>query len=203
MQSFFSIAVLKKRFRFKNEIEFFLCTALIFRVIVQEYAYRSFKVCLEISTNRSSWEGKLRFLYFFIGAFSILFFSSSDAEEQYRFFGEHLIASYSDCDIDALSDVTTLISVMEEATKMTGATILDLSCHIFPPTGLTMVILLSESHATIHTYPEHRACFVDIFTCGGHCAMEKFDKALQDYLLPKSVSKGTLIRDHNMHWKRE
>lgn len=142
----------------------------------------------------------MRSLSFFIGVCSILFFASSEAEE-YRFFGEHLIASYSDCDVEALSNVTTLISVMEEATKLTGATILDSSYHIFPPTGLTMVILLSESHATIHTYPEHQSCFVDIFTCGGHCAMEIFDKVLQDYLKPKRVSREMLIRSYDIQRK--
>ena len=142
----------------------------------------------------------VRFFCFFSIVYVALISSLCEGEE-YRFFGEHLIASYSECDIKALSDVNTLISVMEKATKLTGATILDISYHIFDSDGLTMVILLSESHATIHTYPEHQACFVDIFTCGGHCAMEKFDKALQDYLSPKQVSMEMLLRGHDIQRK--
>ena len=61
-----------------------------------------------------------------------------------------------------------------------------------------MVILLSESHASIHTYPEFNACFVDLFTCGEKCSSEYFDQALQSYLKPKLVNGRTLIRTHEI-----
>ena len=48
-----------------------------------------------------------------------------------------------------------------------GATILDISTFSAPePGGITAVAVLLESHAVIHTYPEHGVYLVDAFTCG-------------------------------------
>ena len=114
--------------------------------------------------------------------------------EEYQFKGKHFIASYLDCDADALENVEKLKSEFVKAAKASHATILDQSDFVFAPNGLTMVILLSESHASIHTYPEHHACFVDLFTCGDKCSSELFDKVLREYLKPKKVNARTLLR---------
>jgi len=37
--------------------------------------------------------------------------------------------------------------------------------HQFPPCGYSYAYVLSESHFTIHTYPEHQSCYIDIFCC--------------------------------------
>ena len=37
--------------------------------------------------------------------------------------------------------------------------------HQFPPVGYSYAYVLSESHFTIHTYPEHRSCYIDFFCC--------------------------------------
>jgi S-adenosylmethionine decarboxylase proenzyme len=37
--------------------------------------------------------------------------------------------------------------------------------HQFTPSGYTYAYVLSESHFTIHTYPEHQSCYIDIFCC--------------------------------------
>jgi S-adenosylmethionine decarboxylase len=107
-----------------------------------------------------------------------------DAKDSYSFTGKHLIASYKQCDHNALINMTSLSDAMKKAVIASGATILDSSEVEFSNNGFTMVILLSESHATIHTYPEYNACFVDIFTCGNICDVEHFDEVLQEYLKP-------------------
>src|SRR5690348_2184630 len=103
--------------------------------------------------------------YLFLVCFFGIPLFATDAED-YRFYGRHFIASYLDCDEEALNNVVKLSEAMHQAAAASGATVLKGSEYIFPPTGLTMVLLLSESHASIHTYPEHRACFIDLFTCG-------------------------------------
>lgn len=121
-------------------------------------------------------------------------YDPDQTEAVHEFFGKHLIASYSGCDRNALTDLPGLIKAMNDAVAESGATILSQNQYIFHPDGLTMVFLLSESHASIHTYPEYGACFVDLFTCGSKCSAEKFDAALRAYLHPTQVSQRTLIR---------
>ena len=115
-------------------------------------------------------------------------------EELHHFAGKHFLASYLDCDLKAISDLDGMLNAMDEAVRASGATILNFTPHVFPPNGLTVVYLLSESHASLHTYPEHGACFVDLFTCGDHCIAEKFDAALRSYLQPKEVNARLFLR---------
>ncbi|MBS0655986.1 MAG: adenosylmethionine decarboxylase [Verrucomicrobia bacterium] len=119
---------------------------------------------------------------------------ATDHEEEYQFYGRHFIASYYDCDHAALTDLKQLEDAMNRAVAVCGAQNLKSSKYIFEPDALTMVILLSESHASIHTYPEKNACFVDLFTCGTNCSSEAFDKVLRDYLKPQKVSADLIER---------
>ena len=109
-------------------------------------------------------------------------------EEIYEFTGRHLVANYFECDHEALIQATDLIEVMKRAVEASGATLLESSQYIFPGSGMTAAMLLSESHASIHTYPEHGACFVDLFTCGDKCSAAKFDAAIREYLKPQVVN---------------
>ncbi|MFS8564498.1 MAG: adenosylmethionine decarboxylase [Rhabdochlamydiaceae bacterium] len=98
------------------------------------------------------------------------------------------MAEYFDCDFKSITDTDTLLCVMNEAVKESGATVLNTIYHVFPNgSGLTMLIMLSESHASIHTYPEHASCYVDLFTCGDHCSYKGFDRVLRAYLKPGNV----------------
>ncbi len=135
--------------------------------------------------------------------FSSSLFASANFEEEaaeiYHFKGVHFLASYCECDQGALTNLEALQQAMLDSVEQCGATILSESHYVFPPHGLTMVILLSESHASIHTYPEHGACFVDLFTCGEKCSAQKFDAALREYLKPKNVSQRTFVRKQDIH----
>ena len=135
--------------------------------------------------------------------FGCLFAANVKAEDtpDYQFQGYHFLASYSECDLKALSDVEGLAQAMRQAVQNCGATILDSSKWVFPPDGLTMVFLLSESHASIHTYPEHGACFVDLFTCGEKCSAEAFDQSLRAYLKPQVVKDRMIIRNRDFEEK--
>ncbi len=54
------------------------------------------------------------------------------------------------------------------AAKAVGFTILDTRFHQFEPHGVTGILLLAESHISIHTWPEEQLATLDIFTCGSH-----------------------------------
>ena len=51
------------------------------------------------------------------------------------------------------------------ALRRAGATVVDELSHSFPGTGLTCVLILSESHAVLHTWPETGTVNIDIFSC--------------------------------------
>lgn len=125
------------------------------------------------------------------------FFASSalySTEAEYAFSGTHYIASYHGCDHDALTEITQLQAAMVDAVKECGATLLSSDAYIFPPHGLTMVLLLSESHASIHTYPEYQSCYIDLFTCGDSCDYRAFEASLTSYLKPTHTNTHILER---------
>ena len=118
----------------------------------------------------------------------------SGNEKIHEFTGRHLLASYLGCDKKAIRDLEGLRAAMMRAVEASHATVLTHAEHIFAPDGLTMVILLSESHASIHTYPEEGACFVDLFTCGQTCSAEAFDAVLRKFLQPSRVEARIVLR---------
>jgi S-adenosylmethionine decarboxylase len=67
----------------------------------------------------------------------------------------------------ALSHLTgdELTELFIGALRRAGATIVQTVAHAFPETGLTCVLILSESHAVLHTWPETGMVNIDIFTC--------------------------------------
>lgn len=121
-----------------------------------------------------------------------------DVEEIHQFAGKHFLASYLECDPNAICDTQRLREAMDLAVKASGATILNQSTYIFEPSGITIVYTLSESHASIHTYPEFGACFVDLFTCGDNCKSEPFNQQLQGYLKPQIVNARQFLRHESI-----
>jgi len=116
-----------------------------------------------------------------------------DDSQDFQFWGKHFIASYNKCDFERLTS-PELVVAMREAIEASGASLLSEAVYTFPNAGLTAVFLLSESHASIHTYPEHASCFVDLFTCGDRCKWEGFDQVLRKYLIPKNVDARVMVR---------
>lgn len=116
------------------------------------------------------------------------------SECPYAFTGTHYIASYQGCDQAALTDLHQLQQAMIDAASSCGATVLSSDAYVFPPDGLTMVLLLSESHASIHTYPEYSSCYIDLFTCGVSCDYRIFEATLASYLKPTHIDKNIIER---------
>lgn len=111
----------------------------------------------------------------------------------YEFVGLHLLASYEDCCLESLLDTEQLVKAMQKGVELSGASLISKSCHTFAGGGFTGLFLLAESHASIHTYPEHKSCFLDIFTCGISCRPEELDNLMRVYLQAgKSESKIVL-----------
>ena len=80
--------------------------------------------------------------------------------------GRHLLLELLDCDFDAINSLEVVKSTLVEAAKLARATIVDVVFHEFNPFGISGVVVIAESHLSIHTWPEHRYAAVDIFSCG-------------------------------------
>ncbi len=97
-------------------------------------------------------------------------------------------------EFDKINNLDFLKHHMEHAATVIGATILSVSGWSFNPYGATVMVVLSESHLSIHTYPEKEFAAIDGYTCG-----EEIDpKMAMDYLLnifqPKHVFTKKIIR---------
>jgi S-adenosylmethionine decarboxylase len=80
--------------------------------------------------------------------------------------GRHLLLELFDCDSDALNNLEAVKGALIEAAKRAQATIVDVVFHEFNPFGISGVVVIAESHLSIHTWPEYRFAAVDIFSCG-------------------------------------
>ncbi|WP_144107227.1 adenosylmethionine decarboxylase [Paraburkholderia sp. BCC1886] len=97
--------------------------------------------------------------------------------------GTHVLADLDGIAAALLRDATALETILVDAAHAAGATVLSAHFHRFGGAqGVTGVVLLAESHITIHTWPEHRFAALDIFMCGradaGH-AVARIARALR------------------------
>ncbi|SDC27120.1 adenosylmethionine decarboxylase [Actinokineospora iranica] len=98
------------------------------------------------------------------------------------FAGRHVLAEFDGVDPLLLDDLTFLRDTLEQSLRSAGATVCDVVSKRFEPQGVTVLALLSESHASIHTYPEIGSLFVDVFTCGETADPELAVALLRDNL---------------------
>ncbi|MCM8536191.1 MAG: adenosylmethionine decarboxylase [Lentisphaeraceae bacterium] len=80
--------------------------------------------------------------------------------------GTHILIELYDCDRELLNDPERIEACMKEAAVESGATIVSSHSNLFNPHGVSGVVIIAESHITIHTWPEHGYAAVDVFTCG-------------------------------------
>lgn len=80
--------------------------------------------------------------------------------------GRHVLAEICGCDFDILNDINKVEEIMVNAALEAGAEVRECVFHKFSPQGVSGVVVISESHLAIHTWPELGYAAVDVFTCG-------------------------------------
>ncbi|MCR4442188.1 MAG: adenosylmethionine decarboxylase [Peptococcaceae bacterium] len=80
--------------------------------------------------------------------------------------GRHVLAEIYDCQFEVLNDVKKVEEYMVNAALEAGAEVREFVFHKFSPQGVSGVVVISESHLAIHTWPELGYAAVDVFTCG-------------------------------------
>ena len=112
--------------------------------------------------------------------------------------GKHLLLELKDCNKEVLNDLSFLRSTLVEAANDCGATVLGESFHPFNPHGVSGVVVIAESHLSVHTWPEYGYAAVDIFTCGDSVQPEKAAEVLIRKLGAKNhslieIQRGLLV----------
>lgn len=80
--------------------------------------------------------------------------------------GRHILAEFYGCPGDIISDLDQIKQAMVTAALKAGAEVKETVFHQFSPQGVSGVVVISESHLAIHTWPEFGYAAVDVFTCG-------------------------------------
>lgn len=80
--------------------------------------------------------------------------------------GRHILCEAYGCDPEVLNDRKVVEQIMVDAALKTGAEVREVAFHKFSPQGVSGVVVISESHLAIHTWPELGYAAIDVFTCG-------------------------------------
>ena len=82
-----------------------------------------------------------------------------------EYIGRHILIELYDCNSKILNDINAIQKYMYKAAQKSGAHVLDSKFHMFSPFGVSGVVLIAESHLSIHTWPQYNYAAIDIFTC--------------------------------------
>jgi S-adenosylmethionine decarboxylase len=115
-------------------------------------------------------------------------------QSHHDFCGKHVFGELYGIKASLLNDLDFLKEALANGVCLSGATIEGIQEKQFFPRGITLLCLLSESHASIHTYPEHQSMFFDAFTCGRQCHPEKIAEALISALKPSNQNLKVIMR---------
>ena len=80
--------------------------------------------------------------------------------------GRQIIAELWECNSNILNDLELVEQIFVDAARKAGAEIREVAFHQFAPQGVSGVVIISESHLTIHSFPEHGYASIDVYTCG-------------------------------------
>jgi len=116
--------------------------------------------------------------------------------------GKHFIIELYGCQAEVLDDKKIIESRFLEAADISGATVIQPFFHQFSPHGVSGIIVIAESHFSVHTWPEYGYCALDIFTCGDDIDNEKalnylVEKLGADHYSMMEIKRGLLDLPHS------
>jgi S-adenosylmethionine decarboxylase len=114
-----------------------------------------------------------------------------------RHLGIHLLAELIECNISFLDDTDKIKESMLEAAVAAKATALQSYFHKFVPQGVSGMVVIAESHLSIHTWPEFGYAAVDVFTCGDRTMPHKAIQHLVDALGAKHLEVTEVMRGYD------
>ena len=111
-----------------------------------------------------------------------------------KYLANHQIVEFNGCEEAKIDNSDFIREIFLKAAKLGNATIVNECFHEFSPYGITGVLVIAESHISIHTWPEHKYVAVDIFSCGDKVDYNKIIDYLKDKLKCKNFSSISINR---------
>ncbi len=108
--------------------------------------------------------------------------------------GTHLLLELRECKAGILQDLDRVRDIMVSAAREAKATVVEVAFHEFNPFGISGMVIIAESHLSIHTWPEYNYAAVDIFTCGDIIIPQEAAHYLIREFGSKSPSMGEMNR---------
>ena len=106
----------------------------------------------------------------------------------------HVLAEFYGSPAEILNNVKIIEKEICKAALTAGAEIREVVFHKFAPQGVSGVLIISESHISIHTWPELNYASVDVYTCG--TTVDPWDavRSLKDNLRAEKVDGIEVLR---------
>ncbi len=111
-----------------------------------------------------------------------------------------MTVEFCGCDPRTISDPAKVEAAFLDAARYSGAHVVNWSFHRFNPQGVSGFVIISESHFSIHAWPEHDYAAVDIFTCGSSVSHDKAVSRLKELLgareaiISSDMCRGTVFK---------
>lgn len=117
--------------------------------------------------------------------------------------GTHVIIEMYDCDPNTLKNKDQVERAFLDIAKKSNAHALGSFFHQFQPHGVSGVVIIEESHLSIHTWPEHGYAAVDYFYCSDDVDIDTALKLFEKYFKPGHMSvmemKRGVFREEDMY----
>jgi S-adenosylmethionine decarboxylase proenzyme len=112
-------------------------------------------------------------------------------------FALHTLLELHGCDPALLKDAAALRPILLDAVRAGHGTVVTEIFHTFSPHGVSGVIVISESHVAIHTWPEHGFAAVDIFSCSSALDQVTIENCIRVGLRASRVTRRAFHRGEN------
>lgn len=109
-------------------------------------------------------------------------------------FGRHSLAELWGCDVKKIDDFEYIKQLFQDAAVFAGAEVKQVAFQKFEPQGISGVVIISESHLTIHSFPEHGYASIDVYTCGHRMDPDVAVDYIIEHLEAKKVSRALINR---------
>lgn len=98
-------------------------------------------------------------------------------------------------DISIMTDQGVLVDKLQSIAQMLKLTVVETFSHQFAPHGLSVILVIAESHLAVHTWPEYGYLHLDVFTCSEKTNIKALKAVLRKEIPSSKISVGKISYD--------